>query len=271
MGPIRQVRDPGTTADYAAWYATVLPRCLTIPEEAWAAGIHPPVEIWHGAEHRARVVAQGPDPEDPFDGIPHDGQGASQAQGPRLQGPVQVAVQPSRGRVLEQGQSSRAPQGPVPEAHTASQPVAQIATVQVQLQQAIAERDAARAERDEARGWCVTAIAESDEARAHIVTLLSERDQARAQAGPGDDRVAWQSQIRETTAQGAQILSLLHQSQSQVRMVVAQRDHVYARSQALLAQRDQARAELQTMTTERDREAASSRQAEADLGRVIGE
>ncbi|KAH9295068.1 hypothetical protein KI387_038656, partial [Taxus chinensis] len=50
-------------------------------------------------------------------------------------------------------------------------------------------------------------------------------DQAQAQAGPGDDRVAWQSQIRETVAQGAQILSLLHQSQSQVWMVVAQRDH----------------------------------------------
>ncbi|KAH9292978.1 hypothetical protein KI387_041834 [Taxus chinensis] len=152
--PLRQVRDPGTTADYAAWYVTVLPRHLTIPEEAWVAGIHPPVEVWHGAERRARAVALGPDPEDPFDGIPHDGQGAPQAQGPRPQGPVQAAMQPPR-----------------------------------------AERDAARAERDEARGWCVTAIVERDEARAHIVTLLSEWDQAQAQAGPGDDRVAWRSQI----------------------------------------------------------------------------
>ncbi|KAH9292084.1 hypothetical protein KI387_042729, partial [Taxus chinensis] len=65
------VRDPGTTMEYIAWYATVLPWCLTIPEEAWAAGARPPIEIWHGSECRVRAV--GPDPEDPFDGIPHDG------------------------------------------------------------------------------------------------------------------------------------------------------------------------------------------------------
>ncbi|KAH9315324.1 hypothetical protein KI387_023951, partial [Taxus chinensis] len=69
--PVRQVRDPGTIADYWTWYAIVLPRHLTIPEEAWAAGARLPIGIWHGAEQREG--AAGHDLEDPFDGLPHDG------------------------------------------------------------------------------------------------------------------------------------------------------------------------------------------------------
>ncbi|KAH9306243.1 hypothetical protein KI387_010647 [Taxus chinensis] len=78
----------GTTTNYATWYATVLPRHLTIPKAACVAGICPPVEVWHRAKHRARAVALGPNAEDLFDGIPHDGQGAPQAQGSRPQGLV---------------------------------------------------------------------------------------------------------------------------------------------------------------------------------------
>ncbi|KAH9331837.1 hypothetical protein KI387_003945, partial [Taxus chinensis] len=70
------------------------------------------------------------------------------------------------------------------------------------VQRLMVERDVARAERDEAQGWCVMAVAERDEARAHIVTLMSEWDQAWALAEPGDDRVTWWSQIRETSTQG---------------------------------------------------------------------
>ncbi|KAH9324007.1 hypothetical protein KI387_044464, partial [Taxus chinensis] len=72
--PLRKVKDPGSTSDYVTWYATVLPRCLTIPETTWVAGIHPLVEVWHGSERKARAVALGLDLEDPFDEIPHDGQ-----------------------------------------------------------------------------------------------------------------------------------------------------------------------------------------------------
>ncbi|KAH9321469.1 hypothetical protein KI387_016108, partial [Taxus chinensis] len=57
--------DLRTIEDYAAWYATVLPWCLTIPKEAWATGARQPIEIWHGSKWQERVV--GPNPEDPFD------------------------------------------------------------------------------------------------------------------------------------------------------------------------------------------------------------
>ncbi|KAH9297178.1 hypothetical protein KI387_028860, partial [Taxus chinensis] len=96
--PLRQIRDPGTTTDYVTWYATVLPWRLTILEAAWVVAICPPVEVWHGSECRARAVALGLDPEDPFDGIPNDEQGAAQVQGLRPQGLVQVAMPPPRER-----------------------------------------------------------------------------------------------------------------------------------------------------------------------------
>ncbi|KAH9298595.1 hypothetical protein KI387_030277, partial [Taxus chinensis] len=38
--------------------------------EAWAVGAKPWREIWHGGYQREGLA--GHDPEDPFDGLPHD-------------------------------------------------------------------------------------------------------------------------------------------------------------------------------------------------------
>ncbi|KAH9296276.1 hypothetical protein KI387_039864, partial [Taxus chinensis] len=73
--------------------------------EAWAAGTRPPPELPYSGDEREDVAPH--DPDDPFDGLPHDEKGATQVQGLRQQGPVQAPAQVPRLRLREQGQASR--------------------------------------------------------------------------------------------------------------------------------------------------------------------